>query len=154
MSTDELFELVDLAERYELLKLKAKLEQELETMSLVKENVVEVAKAATRFHQLEEASKAVLDNCVKTLNRELITRESVFKFSALYYGTGDEVIVMKLMSMLNNLQPPPCSNCAETPCKSGTENCSTFKEKRRCQRFVQGRCPFSSLACPYSHMCK
>lgn len=32
-----------------------------------------------------------------------------------------------------------------------TDNFSTFQEKGMCQRFVQGKCPFSSLACPYSH---
>ena len=119
MSSDEVFELVNLAERYDLAKLKTKLKQELEARSLAKESVVEVAKTAMKFYQLEEASKATLDNCAKTLNRELDTKESVVNFTASYYGTGDEVIVMKLMSMIKKLQPPPCPNCQESPCKSG-----------------------------------
>ena len=123
MSVDEIFELENLAERYDLPKLKAKLKQEFEIMRLVKESVVEVAKTAMKFHLLEEASLAVLDNCAKTLNRELNTRESVVKFCASYSGTEKEVIVLKLMAMMNNLSPPPpppCSNCQEMPCKSGT----------------------------------
>ena len=76
-----------------------------------------------KFHQLEEASRAVLDNCAKTLDRQLDTKESVVQFCALYSGTEDEVIGMKLIALMNNLPPltpPPCSNCQETPCKSGT----------------------------------
>ena len=120
MSADEVFEVVNLAERYDLPKLKAKLKQELEAMSLAEESVVEVAKTAMKFHLLEEASKATLDNCAQTLIRELDTKESVVNFSAGYYGTGDELIVMKLMSMMKNLQPPSCPNCQKSPCKSGT----------------------------------
>ena len=120
MSANEVFELVNLAERYKLSKLKAKLKNVLEAMSLSKDDVVEVAKAAMKFLQCEETSKAILDNCAKTLNRELDTKESVLKFSAAYYGTEDEGIVMKLMSMMNDLQPLLCSNCQEMPCKSGT----------------------------------
>ena len=123
MSVEEVFELVNLAERYDLQKLKPKLKQELETMSLVKESVVEVAKTAMKFHQLEEASRTVLDNCAKTLNSQLDTKESVVQFCASYSGTEDEVIGMKLIAMMKSLPlltPPPCPNCQETPCKSGT----------------------------------
>ena len=83
MSANEVFEMVNLAERYDLAKLKAKLKQELEARSLAKESVVEVAKTAMKFHLLEEASKATLDNCAKTLNRELDTKESVVNFSVV-----------------------------------------------------------------------
>ena len=119
MSGDQVFELVNLAERYDLKELKAKLKLELETMSLSKESVVEVTKAALKFHHLEEASQAVLYSCAKTLTRELETKESVVQFCAIYSGTDEEEIVMKLMSVMYDLQPL-CSNCQEKPCKSGT----------------------------------
>ena len=64
-------------------------------------------------------SQAVLYSCAKTLTRELEIKESVVQFCALYSGTDEEAIVMKLMSVMNDLQPP-CSNCQEKPCKSGT----------------------------------
>ena len=119
MSVDEVFELVNLAERYDLLKLKAKLKQELETKSLAKDSVVEVARTAMKFKQFEEVSQVTLKNCAETLTRELDTKESLVQFFNPYYGTGEEVTMMKLMSVMHNLQPP-CSNCRKKPCKSGT----------------------------------
>ena len=115
----ETFELMNLAERYDLPKLKNKLKQVFEKMVISKDNVVEVANIAMKFYQLEEASEALLNNCANTLFRDLESKESVFKFCSSAYGTEDENIVMKLMSVLSNLYPPPCSNCQSTPCQSG-----------------------------------
>ena len=119
MSVTDTMELVNLAERYHLMKLKSKLQQQLEVMVLAKEKVVECANTAMKFLLLEEASKALLKNCAKTLARELDTKDAVIEFFSSYSGTGEEVIVLKLMSMMN-VPPPPCSNCLGTPCKSGT----------------------------------
>ena len=121
MSASDTMELVNLAERYDLPKLKNKLKQRLEDMVLMKESVVEVAKIALKFGHLEEASNALLDTCAKTLVRELDTKESVVKFVSSFSGTGDEELVLKLMAKLEALlPPPPCPNCRQTPCKSGT----------------------------------
>ena len=122
MSVTETFDLMNLAERYDLPKLKKKLNQELETMVLSKDSVVEAANTAMKFHQLEEVCQALLNNCAKTLARELDTKEAVVKFCSSAYGTQEETIVLKLMSMMNNLMPPPppCSNCQFTRCQSGT----------------------------------
>ena len=120
MSVTETFDLMNLAERYDLPKLKKKLNQELETMVLSKDSVVEAANTAMKFHQLEEACQALLNNCAKTLARELDTKEAVVKFCSSAYGTQEETIVLKLMSMMNNLlpPPPPCTNCQFTRCQS------------------------------------
>ena len=73
-----------------------------------------------KFHLFVEASQALLDNCVKTLARELDTRKALLKFCSAAYGTKDETMVLKLMSMMDDLPLyPPCSNWQETPCKSG-----------------------------------
>ena len=73
-----------------------------------------------KFHLFVEACQALLDNCVKTLARELDTRKALLKFCSAAYGTKDETMVLKLMSMMDDLPLyPPCSNWQETPCKSG-----------------------------------
>ena len=120
MSASDIMELVNLAERYDLPKLKNKLKQQLEDMVIKKENVVEVAKTAMKFCHLEEVSLTLLDTCAKTLARELETKESVVKFFSSFSGTGDEEMVLKLMKMLDALMAPrPCPNCQQMPCKSG-----------------------------------
>ena len=118
MTVTETFDLMNLAERYNLPKLKNKLKLQFETMVLSKNNVVEVADTAIRFHQLQEASGALLNNCARTLFRDLETKESVFNFCSSSYGTGNEMIVLKLMSMTDDM-PVTCPNCLSTPCKSG-----------------------------------
>ena len=120
MSVTDTMELVNLAERYHLMKLKSKLLQRLEVMVLAKEKVVECANTAMKFLLLKEAFQALLENCAKTLARELHTKDAVIEFFSSYSGTGEEVIVLKLMSMMNVLPIPCCSNCLGTPCKSGT----------------------------------
>ena len=120
MTVTETFDLMNLAERYDLPKLKKKLNQELETMVLSKYTVVEVANTAMKFHQLEEASRALLENCAKTLYKELDTKDCVVKLIYSVHGTKDETMVLKLISMMNDLPPLSlCSNCQESPCKSG-----------------------------------
>ena len=121
MSVTETFDLMNLAERYDLPKLKNKLKQELKMMVLSKDSVVEVANTAMKFHQLEEACQALLNNCGKTLVRELNTKEAVVEFCSSAYGTQDETTVLKLMTIMNKISPPPpCSNCQSTLCKNGT----------------------------------
>ena len=120
MNIVETFELTNLAERYDLPKLKIKLMQKFETMDVSKDGVIDVANTAMKFHQLEEASRALLENCAKTLYRELDTKDCVFKFFASVYGTKDETIGLKLMSIIHDLPALlPCSNCQSSPCKSG-----------------------------------
>ena len=128
MSVAETFELMNLAERYDLPKLKKKLKHEFETKVLAKDCVVEAANTAMKFQQLEEACQALLNNCAKTLVRELDTAEAVVKFCASAYDTGDEMIVLKLMTIMSNLRSP-CSNCHYTPCRTGTA-ISDFKQVR------------------------
>ena len=66
MTVTETFELMNLAERYDLPKLKNKLKQAFETMVLSKDNVIKVANIAMKFYQLQEASEALLNNCANT----------------------------------------------------------------------------------------
>ena len=121
MTVVETFELMNLAERYDLPKLKTKLKEVFEAMNLSKYSVVEVANTAMKFHQLEEASRVLLENCAKTLYKELDTKDCVVKLISSVYGTKDETMVLKLISMMKDLPPLSlCSNCQESPCKSGT----------------------------------
>ena len=121
MTVVETFELMNLAERYDLPKLKTKLKEVFEAMNLSKDSVVEVANTAMKFHQLEEASRVLLENCAKTLYKELDTKDCVVKLISSVYGTKDETMVLKLISMMKDLPPLSlCSNCQESPCKSGT----------------------------------
>ena len=71
LSVDELFDVVDLAHFYEIAKLEEVLEQCLEKMVITKEDVMEVAKKAEELARFKMASQALLNNCVKTLQKAL-----------------------------------------------------------------------------------
>ena len=140
MTVTETFDLMNLAERYDLPKLKNKLMQEFETMVLSKDNVVKVANTAMKFCQLEEACEALLLNCAKTLLRDLKTQESVFRFCSSAYGSGNEMLVLKLMSMTSNLLPPPCSKFESAPCEVTGEEDETvlYSHCAKLYRLVEG----------------
>ena len=85
MTIYEIFDLVGLAERYVL-------NEQLENVKVTKETVLEDAKTAAEFELFEEYSKTLLRNCVKMLDNELKTKESVRNFCSEVTNTEDEVI--------------------------------------------------------------
>jgi len=128
ITVHEIFDIVDLAECYMIPELMNLLKERLENVKVTKDNMIEVAKTAEEFKRFKEASKPLITNCTKTLNRELTSRESWINFNLEMVNTGNEVIGVKLMSMMEDLAPI-CSNCQATPCKSGTDITSISQVK-------------------------
>ena len=127
LSVAKIFEVVKVAHFYDIGKLEEALEQRLEKIVIAKEDVMEVAKKAEEFAMFEMASKALLENCSKTLQGALNDAKAVFEFSSQVAGTCDEAICFRLFTMIKDLpplqplQPLPCSNCRQSPCISGAE---------------------------------
>ena len=120
LSVDKIFEVVALAHFYDIAKLEEALEKRLQ--KIVIENVMEAAKKAEEFARFERASQALLKNCARTLQAALDDNaKEFFEFSSQVAGTGDEVIYCRLLAMIKDLPPLPCSNCQKFVCLSGAE---------------------------------
>jgi len=91
ISADQLFEILNLAERYDIEVLKEHVTVELARLSVTEEDVIEVAKVALVFHHFETASNSVLLTCSRFLKRN---RESPF-----LHFPQDEALVAHLLSM-------------------------------------------------------
>ena len=109
LSVDEIFDAVTLAHFYNIAKLEEDLEQRLQNIVIVKEDVMKAAKKAEEFARFESASKALLENCAKTLQAALNDAKEFSEFSSQVAGTGDEVIYVKLLAVIKDLQPLGCS---------------------------------------------
>ena len=117
MTAQELFDLLDLAEYYNITELNTILNKQLANLPIAEdmEKVLQVARIAENFALFEEASKAVFANCAKVLNQVLGTpyRESFIAFNIKLIELGEEELGVKLVAMM------PCSNCQQSPCQSG-----------------------------------
>lgn len=121
MSVREMFDLVDLAEYYHITELQEVIRGLLNDLDISRETVMEVAAMAEEFTQYDVMSKTLLGNCARVLNTITTDRKSFIDFSSEVTQSRREVLWVKLISLMKNLQPPVvvCSNCQETPCRSG-----------------------------------
>ena len=113
-SLRELYEILNLAERYQVAELKERVSDHIKSFPLSIDNVVEVAAAATQdFSHFEKTSEALYASCVAIVETKLTDLQSVVNF---IQRNGEEATVMKLLKELKN----PCSNCQQRPCLKGS----------------------------------
>jgi hypothetical protein len=74
-NAEKLFEILNLAERYDIQRLRGEVTKHLEALRVEEENVLEVARVAEAYHHFEAASASVLLSCSRLL-KELFTKES------------------------------------------------------------------------------
>ena len=72
----KLFEILNLAERYDMEQLKAEVTERLEQLRMREEDVVGVARVAEAFSHFEAVSGAVLASCSRLL-KDVIVSDSV-----------------------------------------------------------------------------
>ena len=114
----DIFEVVNLAKRYMIQKLEDDLMKNLKEFKVTEDNLIEVAKTARDYEKFEEASEILMNNCAKTLDKELQDQATTFEFINKLRATGDEVIGVQLITMIK--KKTLCSNCHSSPCKSGS----------------------------------
>ena len=113
-SLKELYEILNLAERYQVAELTDRVSDHIKNFPLSIDNVVEVAATASQdFAHFERASEALYASCVAIVETNLTSLQSVVNF---VQSNGDEMTVMKLLKELKN----PCSNCQQRPCLKGS----------------------------------
>jgi len=125
ISVFEMFDIVNLAEKYQIPELSEELIFQLRNYPLTMENVLDIAETAEQFNQFETVVSKLLETCANFLKSKLKTKKSQRQFILKQSGTGKEKLVVHLLSMAS-----PCSNCRKSECKNGqlVTNCDILAE--------------------------
>jgi len=121
ISIVELYELVNLAERYDMPKLKKELKIQMKNISISMDNVVEVASTAHEYSHFEEVSNTVMMSCVKFLQKTIDDpTDERLEFALTQFASGNGKIALKLLALVKQLPPlVRCKNCKGKPCIVG-----------------------------------
>jgi len=118
MTVLELFDMVNLAEQYDVPKLMQELIVGLTMVPLTMQNFMEVANIASKFSQFENASSALLLHCAKYFHEKVTERE---KFMVAQHREGHGMVALELLSLAESMPPVVCDNCHEKDCLMGME---------------------------------
>lgn len=119
MTVLELYDIINLAERYNMTLMTNEIKTQMETMPLTLESLMDVAHTAAQFTQFEEVSTALLSSCAKFLQKAISGAEDQLQFAVEQVGTGRETTVLHLFGLIKNLPPLECSNCRKAQCLDG-----------------------------------
>ena len=122
LSVLELFDVVNLAEKYDVTSLMEEMEEQMTNIPIKTENLMDVATTAAQFNQFPIASSALLLSCAKFLRTTHQTSDELVKIAANQTGQGQGEIVLHLLALVRDLPPPQqakCNNCGEVECLNG-----------------------------------
>jgi len=110
----ELIDVVNLAEMYNVPKLKEELIHQMEKAPIAKENLVEVANLASNFSHFEDVSSTLLLNCARVFQREIFTEAEQDQFMQHQHERGEwaRIAAANILALSKTL-PPVCGNCRE-----------------------------------------
>ena len=111
----ELYEILNLAERYQVKELKDKVSNFIKNFPLSIDTVAKVAATACKFPQFAEGSQELYNKCVVFLGYQFTDAQSVLDF---VNRNEDEATVVKLLKDVKN---PGCPNCQQSPCRNGAD---------------------------------
>jgi len=120
MTILETFDLVNLAERYDVPEFMDELIEQMKLVPITMKNIMEVAKAATEFSHFEAASSALLLNCAKHFQEKVNKAEDQVKFMKAQHKEGNGTVALSLLSLVDTLPPLECSNYHEKECLKKT----------------------------------
>ena len=111
----ELFEILNLAQRYQVDELKNMVSRHINNFPLSLDNVVMVAATAEEMSHFEEVSTDLGKACVDLLATQLVNVRSVLNFIS---NNEDGATVVKLLKDLDikNERMQDCDNCGKNPC--------------------------------------
>ena len=114
----ELYEILNLAERYQVRELKDKVVTLIKNFPISTNNVTEVAATTYDFPQFKEESEALYANCLSFLESQFSDARSVLTFVR---SCEDEAgTVVRLLRDLD-IEEKKCSNCQQNPCKTSSD---------------------------------
>ena len=118
LSLLELYDIINLAELFNLPKVTNEIKTQMEVMPLTMDSLMEVAHTAAQFMQFQEVSSALLLTCSKFLQNTVRTPADQLQFALDQLDTGREKTVLELLSLIKS-SLLPCTNCGEMECLNG-----------------------------------
>jgi len=112
----ELYDIINLAERYDMPMLTSEVKAKMQNMALTLETLMDVAHTAAQFTQFEEVSSALLLSCAKFLQKAITGPGDQLQYAVDQAGTGREATVLHLFGLIRNLPPLKCANCGQIKC--------------------------------------
>ena len=110
----ELYEILNLAEKYQVKELKDKMGEFIKNFPLTIDNVVDVAKTTEEFSHFENLSNYLYASCVAFIGAKFTDVQSVLTFVK---ENEDKMMVMKLLQDVKNPEAV-CWNCQQKPCRN------------------------------------
>ena len=127
LSVLKLYDVVNLAEKYDISGLMEEIKNWMENIPLSIENVMEVANTAAQFTHFPATSSQLLLKCAKFIKQTLRTQARMQEF--VRFRNGQEMItVQTLMTLVRDLKAQEmlpkdhalmCSNCKMDECQNG-----------------------------------
>ena len=114
----KLFEILNLAQRYQVDELKNMMSGHINNFPLSLDNVVMVAATAEEGSHFEEVSTNLLKSCVDLLSAKMVDVRSVLSFIS---NNEDGATVQKLLKDLGvktKKSKQDCDNCGKQPCRN------------------------------------
>ena len=115
----ELFEILNLAQRYQVDELKNMVSGHINNFPLTLDNVVMVAASAEEQSHFEEVSTNLVKSCVDLLSAKMVDVSSVLSFIS---NNEDGATVQKLLKELGvktkTSKKQACDNCGKKPCRN------------------------------------
>ena len=114
-SLRELYDVLNLAERYQVKELKNVVCDFIQKFPLSIDNVVKSAATAQEFSHFDDASQALFASCVAFTKTQFTNVDSVLTFVQRH---DDETTAVKLLKDEKVFED--CSNCREKPCRENS----------------------------------
>jgi len=117
----KLFDIVNLAERYNVPMLKEEMKEQVEKVPITMENLMEVAAIASQFSHFEDISSALLLNCAKVFQKEVNTSDDQIQFILDQQARGEFAVnyATNILALSKTLPPLGCENCKNEKCLDG-----------------------------------
>ena len=113
MTVLEMYDIVNLAERYQMSDLMTEIKTQMEVVAITDENLMDTAHIATQFSQFPDVSSTLLNSCARFLQKTKRTPVDRLDFAINQSGGGQEVTTLQLLMLVRDLPTLECGNCGE-----------------------------------------
>ena len=113
LTVTELYDVVNLADKYDIPPLTKVVKSQLELYPLTMDNLMAVASTADEYQQFPDVTSAVLVSCAKFIHSSSQSQKDTFKFAAEQVSSGQDATAIKLLALANELSetlPLLCDN--------------------------------------------
>jgi len=116
----ELYDVVNLAEKYLMPGLLEKIRVLVQNFPLTMSSLLDVAHTAFQFTQFPSISSELIQTCAKFLKVSLKTDSELLNFATNLSGSGQELTGLHLLKVLRTISTR-CPNCRAEECEDGKE---------------------------------